>query len=326
MYLCPFIKKMGQEKTAILDLGTNTFHLLITSVTDGGYTVLLKKKIPVKIGEGGISRKLITKAARQRAIDAIRQFREIIDHYEVTEIFAFATSAIRSAADGRKLLHDIYKMTGIEIKIISGLTEAQYIYTGVKQAVELEEHPSLIMDIGGGSVEFIIGNAYTVLWKKSFEIGAQRLNDKFHKHDPARTDDIDRLNKYLEKELRPLFKAAKTYEPTTLVGSSGTFDTINEIYVHKHKIIKDPNASGFQVPVRELFEIYDELVVKNRAERLAIPGMIEMRVDMIVMSVALARFVTEKLGILKLKTSTYSLKEGILHTIIEKKQVKQLSA
>ncbi len=317
---------MEQEKIAILDLGTNTFHLLIVEISERGHRVILKEKIPVKIGERGIDRKIITRAAKERAIDAVIRFKTLAERYHVNEIIAIATSAIRTATNGPVFIREIFEKTGISIKVINGAQEAQYIYYGVRQAVELGDPISLIMDIGGGSVEFIIGNSFTVLWKKSFEIGAQRLTDKFHVHDPVNENDLTRLNKYLNKALKPLISALEKYRPTQLVGSSGTFDTLIEIYHRRENVIRNPTLTGYPLSVNSFFEIYQDLVSKNREERLMIPGMIEMRVDMIVMSAALIHFILTKYGFSKIKTSVYSLKEGILYSTLEKKQVKKLSA
>ncbi len=317
---------MEQEKIAILDLGTYTFHLLIAEVSDRGYRVLKKENLPVKIGERGIDRRIITKAAKERAIDAIQRFKKIIDISGVNETTAIATSAIRTATNGHEFIREVYEKTGINIKVISGSQEAHFIYLGVKQAVELGESLNLIMDIGGGSVEFIIGNSFTPLWKKSFEIGAQRLTDKFHTHDPVLKNDLIRLNKYLNKTLKPLIAALEKYKPSVLVGSSGTFDTLIEIYNQSQNLRKNPVITEHQLSIKSFFEIYCNLAGKNREQRLKIPGMIEMRVDMIVMSTALINFILTRFRFNKIKTSVYSLKEGILFTTLEKKQVKKLSA
>ena len=317
---------MQLENIAILDLGTNTFHLLIASLSEKNVHVISREKIPVKIGEGGIGKRFITKSAQLRAVEAVKKFSAIIQSAGVTEIHAYATSAIRSAANGARLIRDIFNETGIVVKEIRGSEEAQLIYYGVRQAVELGDQLNLIMDIGGGSVEFIIANAYTVLWKKSFEIGAQRLTDKFHRHDPVRNTDVVELNRYLERELKTLKSAIQKFKPAILVGASGTFDTFIELSHHKAGIKRDRDSTEHKLSLKAFYEIYDQLIRKNREDRLAIPGMAEMRVDMIVMSTILTHFVISNSGITRIKTSSYSLKEGILYSILEKKQVKKLSA
>ena len=317
---------MEKNRIAILDLGTNTFHLLIASLSDRHFEIIVKEKIPVKIGEGGINRAVISRGAKVRALSAVEKFKKIIEENAASEVMAFATSAIRSASNGTELLNDIYNATGIKAKIINGNQEAQYIFNGVRQAVDLGDTISLIMDIGGGSVEFIIGNVHTLLWKRSFEIGAQRLLDKFHQHDPVRNEDLVKLNHYLEKQLQPLIHAAQEYHPKVLVGSSGTFDTLSDIYCNERNIPRDPSVTERPIQLDAFFEIHKELVLKNREERLLIPGMAEMRVDMIVMSSALLHFVLTRLGLTKIRASSYSMKEGILYSLIDRRIIKQLSA
>jgi exopolyphosphatase/guanosine-5'-triphosphate,3'-diphosphate pyrophosphatase len=318
--------RMENNRIAILDLGTNTFHLLIASLSEKNFEIIVKEKIPVKIGEGGISRSIISRGAKIRALSAVGRFKNIIEENDVSEVIAFATSAIRTASNGAELLNEIYNLTGIKAMIINGNQEAQYIFNGVRQALDLGDSISLIMDIGGGSVEFIIGNAHTILWKRSFEIGAQRLLDKFHRNDPVQNEDLTRLNHYLEKQLQPLIQAALEFHPKVLIGSSGTFDTISDIYCSERNITRDPAATEHPIQLEAFFDIHKELVLKNREERLAIPGMAEMRVDMIVMSSALLHFVLTRLGLTKMRASAYSLKEGILYSLIERRIIKQLSA
>jgi exopolyphosphatase/guanosine-5'-triphosphate,3'-diphosphate pyrophosphatase len=314
------------SRLAILDLGTNTFHLVICSMEDRGYEILHKEKIPVKIGSGGISQGFISSSACARALKAVRLFKALIDQYDASEIHAFATSAIRNASNGKAFLDEVKQQSGIKVRILSGDEEAQYIYLGVRQAVAMDGRPSLIMDIGGGSVEFVIGNSHTILWKKSYEIGAQRLLDKFHKHDPVHPGDLIRLNHYLDNELKTLFVAAGKYHPVCLIGSSGTFDTLSDIYSIRHQILKDPAKTERLLPIEDFLDIHGEVIHMNHDQRLAIPGMIEMRADMFVMSAALIRVVLSRLGITQIKTSSFSLKEGVLQSMAELRQRKKLSA
>ena len=169
------------------------------------------------------------------------------------------------------------------------------------------------MDIGGGSVEFILCNNKEIFWMHSFEIGAQRLLEKFQKHDPILSDEIEALNKYLDEVLIPLFKVLKKYPADCLIGSSGTFDTVSEIYYEA----KDPSFNihkekGWEIPVSAIFEAHQLFVSKNKNERLMIPGMIPMRVDMIVVASCLIDFIIKKINIKKLRISAYALKEGVL--------------
>jgi len=302
-------------RVAVIDLGTNTFHLLIADIIDNQLHLLHKEKQSVKIGEGGISRGEIAAPAQQRALNTLQGFKEVIDDLEVEKIYANATSAFRNAGNGRELAAEIYRQTGIPIQIIDGQKEAWYIYRGVSQALDMGPKDSLILDIGGGSVEFIIANESSIQWMHSFEIGAQRLMDRFHHHDPITTDDISDLENYLDQQLTQLFPAMKEYHPQTLIGASGTFDTLSQIYSHHQGIPMEGTErtltnAGFH-------EIHQQIIHKNRSQRMAIPGMIEMRVDMIVVACSLINYLLKKFSFQNIRISTYALKEGVLSEVVE---------
>lgn len=298
-------------KKAFIDLGTNTFHLLIVEVPSK--EIHEKLSIATQLGKGGINQKIITPEAIERATKVLREFKEKTTQHSVLpeHILATATSAVRNATNGAEFTDRVLTETGIEIQVISGDEEATLIYEGVKQAVEIKE-PSLIVDIGGGSVEFIIANTAGLLWQQSFEIGGQRLMELFMKTDPISAKAVERLNNYFLEKLLPLTNAVHQYKPTTLIGSSGSFDTLNEIYQLKAFGRLPTDKIGFDYPIRAFKKAYELLVFRNRAERMEIPGMIELRVDMIVVAVCLIRFLIETYDIQQLKVSNYALKEGLM--------------
>ena len=128
---------------------------------------------------------------------------------EVEKVLAFGTSALRNAKNGAEIISRIKSTHRIDTQIISGDEEAGYIYKGVNLALHLGKEKSLIIDIGGGSVEFIIGNGEEIFWKQSFEIGAQRLLERFQKHDPILPSEIDEINLYFQERLVPLLEAIR---------------------------------------------------------------------------------------------------------------------
>lgn len=301
-----------KSRIAIIDLGTNTFHLLIAEISGKGYCITHRERLAVKLGMGGINRSVITEDGLQRAMVALRSFKNLIDQEHITKIYAFGTSALRSAQNGHEVVQKIKTVTGIDVNIISGDKEAEFIYEGVKAAVDLSEDRSLIIDIGGGSVEFIIGNNDEIFWKESFEIGAQRLLEKFQRHDPIQMDEIESLNKFIHNSLQSLRQAIIEFNPTILVGSSGTFDTLSDIFCSKYHIIKSPEEIETPLSLSGFYEIYEDLLSKNREQRMLIPGMIEMRVDMIVVACCLIKYVLDIQSFNRVRVSTYSLKEGVL--------------
>lgn len=302
------------NRVAIIDLGTNTFHLLIADINSGTAQILHKEKQSVKIGEGGISFGKIAQPAQERALGTLQGFKQKITSLDVHHIHAFATSAFRNADNGVEFAGEILKTTGIKVQIIDGQQEAQLIYLGVKQALDLGNETSLIMDIGGGSVEFIIADRNSMIGAYSFEIGAQRLMDKFHHNDPITGQEIIQLESYLDQQLKPLSAAIELHHPATLIGSSGTFDTLSHIYSLQHGMVKT-ESTELPLTLDGFHKIRDEIVLKDRAQRMAIPGMIEMRVDMIVVASSLIKYILDRYGIDLIRVSSCALKEGVLYRI-----------
>lgn len=305
------------NRRAVLDLGTNTFHLLIVEVgeSSGDWKTLKTDKIGVRIGaEGGIGSGVISPAAFQRAINAIEEFSELIEEYGVPRhnVRAIGTSAIRNASNAQELVNEVKRRFNLVIEIIDGDREAELIFKGVQAAFDLNK-TSLIMDIGGGSVEFIIGNETGLLWKKSFEIGAQRLKDLFMDTDPIKPERIEQMTTWLDVKLFELFTQIKQYRPVQLIGSSGTFDTVYDLYALENAMPPcSNNIHMYEVPLAAFEKNKAEIIAKNRWQRLAMPGMIALRADMIVVAYALIEQILRESGIQELLVSGYALKEGLI--------------
>jgi len=303
-------------RKAIVDMGTNTFHLMVVDFEQTGYKILWNEKIQVKLGVGGINRNTITSEAIDRAITTLKKFKIKASEFHVSEILAFGTSAMRNADNKDFVVEKIKNETGIQTKIISGDEEAKLIYEGVNLALKLENEKALIVDIGGGSVEFIIGNGKEIFWKQSFEIGGQRLLERFQKHDPIHNSEIDEVTSYLKESLVSLADSMTVHSPKTLAGSSGTFDTLSEIYC-KQSGIEYPDLPETPFAHEAFQKIYQEIISKNRAERMQIPGMIELRVDMIVVSCILVKFILDSFLFEKIRVASFSLKEGVLASLLK---------
>ncbi|WP_345330155.1 exopolyphosphatase [Mucilaginibacter defluvii] len=303
------------KRVAVMDLGTNTFHLLITQGGINDYTVLEHEHIAVRIGEGGINKGTIQPEAFARGLATMQQFSRLIDKHHVDRVRAIATSALRNAGNGQDFISQVKELTGIQIEIINGDTEAGLIYEGIKASGCLSANNTLIMDIGGGSVEFILGNNEGIIWKQSFEIGAARLMDKFHKTDPIPQASIVELNAYLEEKLQPLFDAVDQHKVDTLIGSSGAFETFTELIEKpKKKDFRLKDIRNYSFSTGELISVTDAVIASSHRDRASNQAIIPVRVDMIVVASLITRFVMQKLNINNVAMSTYSLKEGVLAT------------
>ncbi len=306
------------NRVAIIDLGTNTFNLLIVQFNpDKSYEIVCQTKISVKLGEGGITKGFIAPEAFQRGIDALKMHRLTIQLHNADKVIAFATSAIREASNGKEFVNIAKEVTKIDVEMISGDREAELIYLGVRDAVEMNENTSLIIDIGGGSTEFIIASKNQVYWKQSFLLGAARLLELFNPSDPIQPDEIKAISSYLKTELQPLYNAIKKYPVTELIGSSGSFDSLAEMIAYRFytpDILKDKTEYTFTLP--DCAQIYMILMKSTKKDRMEMKGLISMRVDMIVISSILVHFILTEFDIHKMRLSTFSLKEGVLHELI----------
>lgn len=302
-------------RVAVLDLGTNTFHLLIADVAPGiRPTLVYQETIAVKLGEGGISKGYINQDAFDRGIKAIKKFKIQIDNYLPEAIKSAATSAIRSASNGVEFIDKIKDETSIELDIIDGDIEANLIYLGVRAAVPMTQN-SLIVDIGGGSVEFIICDESDLLWKKSFPIGAARLMDQFHHSDPISSSEISEMITYLESSTQDLKTQLEIYKPELMIGSAGAFETF--------ALLQDPEfkpsfeSPEFNLDLAKFRGISEKIIKSTHAERVAIPQIPPVRVDMIVVAAILTQYIIKVSGIKELKLSGYSLKEGLLLSTLD---------
>jgi exopolyphosphatase/guanosine-5'-triphosphate,3'-diphosphate pyrophosphatase len=303
------------SRIAILDLGTNTFHLLIADFTSGIPEVVFRDRAAVKLGMGGINQNRITEDAWQRALIALQGFQASIGRHGCSRTIAIGTSALRCAENAKAFVDLVKSDLGITIDVISGDREAELIFRGVAAAVHPGSDPALVVDIGGGSVECIIGTRQSILWRHSFEIGGQRLLERFHRHDPLPQGELEELEHYLTEALSPLWAALKIYSPHFLIGASGTFDTLSEIHCIRAGLPYEPGAPESPLTIESFYSILPDLTSRDRARRMLIPGMIEMRVDMIVVTSHLIRVILQQHPFSGIRVSSYSLKEGVLFSV-----------
>jgi len=300
---------------AILDFGTNTFNLLIAERGERTFEILHASKQPVKLGRGGIQLNRITPDAFERGFVAIHNHLETIRKFGVEEIRAFATSAIRNATNGRQFVEEVEKRFGFRVRVIPGEREAELIYKGVRQAVEITEKKVMILDIGGGSNEFIICNREGIAWKHSFELGMARILELFDLSDPITHEEIHALESYFNQELQPLFEAVKKEKPRTLIGASGSFDTFYAMIRHRSGMVDDP-GHGRPISMTDFKKIRHLLIRSTLEERKLIPGMEPVRVEMIVAAVIFVGFVIRECHIKELIQSGFALKEGVVAELV----------
>lgn len=306
-------------RVAVIDLGTNTFNLLIVDVeTNGAFRTVVNTKRAVKIGQGAMVAGELLEKPMQRAKRALSAYLKIIEEHQCDDIRAVATSGIRSTTNGAAFVAQVQTDLGLHIEIISGETEAKLIYKGVNQAIRFGKQPRLIMDIGGGSTEFIIADNTGVLWLKSFSLGISRVLQTLNPHDPLASTDLRQLNKLLEKELPELIENCQKHNVKTMVGASGSFDSFMEMIWAKegiHKLANTVKTEAFNLPKLRL--LHDELLRVDFSTRKNIPGLVEMRVDTIHLASYMVQWVMQNCRLVGLLLSSYAMKEGVIQQAVE---------
>lgn len=302
-------------RIAILDLGTNTFNLLVSEASlDHKLSVIYTAKEAVKLGEGGIHKGIITDEAMARGIKAIENHLQNLKKFKPEKIYAFGTSAIRDARNSKDFIRTVQERFDIFVHIIPGDREADFIYKGVRQTLEMNEDPVMILDIGGGSNEFIIANNKKIFWKYSFDLGMARMLEMYPPSNPITHEEILKLEKYFEAELDSLFPAVKEYKPSILIGASGSFETFHSLLCHSmpEKYNVHDMKSSREIKLKDYFMLHVTLLKSTLEERTTMPGMELVRVEMIILATVFVNFVLKMCKTETLIQSDYALKEGVV--------------
>jgi len=292
-------------RKAVIDLGTNTFNLAIAEVENNTINLLHAEKEGVAIGRGGINDKLLSEDAIQRAINCIERFKSRCVDFQVAKIEAIGTSAIRDASNKQTFLKSVKDATGIEIDVINGIQEANLIYQGIAYTYNFES-PSLIMDIGGGSTEFIAANANGIKDLISLNIGVSRIFQLFSFSNPMTSEDILNVENYLEAHEHDFFNRINCQ---TLVGASGSFETFFEL-VHQTAYPKGYETQ--ELDFKEFESILDWIISTSQSERDLNDFIIPIRKKMAPIAAIKTRWVINKMKANRIVISPCSLKEGVL--------------
>ena len=300
-------------RISIIDLGTNTFNLLVAEIlADKQINILHRSKYPVKLGEGGINQNHITDEAQNRAHHAFVEMKQIITSHKTIKTFGFATSAIRTAKNGMDFVKQIHQDFDIDIEVISGNREAELIYYGTREAVGLDDEVVAILDIGGGSNEIIIANSEKIFWKKSYPIGMTRLLEQFQPSDPIKQDELQEIEAFLKDKLSDLIEALKTYSVKTLIGSSGSFSTLRQVILAEEKAEFQTDQTHYNIKLEDFNSLHKRFLESTLEERMQMEGMDSARVHLMVIASVFINFLVKKSDLSVLFQSAYALKEGAL--------------
>lgn len=292
-------------RKAVIDLGTNTFNLLIAEVDSSRFNTIISTKIGVALGMGGILENRISSEAFDRGMSALKEFKELCDEYEVKRIIAIGTSALRDASNGQEFRTRALDEFDINIQIVDGKKEAELIYAGVKLTYDFAR-PAMIMDIGGGSTEFIFADREGIQFLTSLNIGVSRLYQQIPTDDPLSRDDIQRIEQWLEDKTNGFFDNKTAH---TLVGASGTFETFYELIYDANFI---PGFETITLSREELNQCLKQIMESTQAERDANDRIVPIRKKMAPVAAVKTNWVLKKLDVSEIVISPFSLKEGAL--------------
>jgi exopolyphosphatase/guanosine-5'-triphosphate,3'-diphosphate pyrophosphatase len=319
----------NNQRVAIIDCGTNTFNLLVKEKVEGKWKTLFKTKLPVKLGAGGFSENVLMPNRMARGLDALFSYKNVIDSLGVKDVRVFATSAVREASNGNEFVAKVKKHLNFDMEVISGDREAELIFEGVVQTTEEIKEDYLIMDIGGGSTEFIFVRDQKPLWRKSYLLGVSRLHGMLNPASRINQDDVHRLRAHLNNELQDLISFLKENPVRVLVGSSGSFDTLFDMYQFARAKDSSKDASQDsrkdstesstegsrklnEIPFNAYPSVHQWLMGSTLEERLKHPSIPQMRAEYMPLSTYLVKFILEQSSFNKMYQSEYALKEGVL--------------
>jgi exopolyphosphatase / guanosine-5'-triphosphate,3'-diphosphate pyrophosphatase len=300
-------------RIAALDLGSNSFHLLVVDAhPDGTFVPIVREKEMLRLGDVVSREGRITEAAAERVVATIRRFHTLAEAAGAHEFVAKATSAIREADNGGALIDHIFEETGIRIAVISGREEARLIFGAIRASVVLDPGPALCFDLGGGSLEVMVGDTSGLAWSDSVHLGVARLTAELVAGDPPSSDDRRRLSERLTSHLLPVAEQVTDFAPRLAVGSSGTLcDLARMVAAHRDGTVP-VSVNHLRVGRDDLLEIHDKVLSMTSAERARLPGLEPRRADLVPAGSMFLVTAMELFGFDEMVMSEWALREGIV--------------
>lgn len=305
---------------AAIDIGTNSFHLVIAKIDEKKrFTLITRAKEVVRLGSSSNDMKYISPESMDRGIETLKRFRLICDSYNA-KIEAVATSATREALNKDIFLTRVLNETGIEINIVSGYEEARLIYLGVLQSLDIYNKRILLIDIGGGSTEFLIGEKSEVISASSIKVGAVRLTHKFSLDNKIDKTSLKNAKQFVKGAINQVVRLLENEKYDMVIGSSGTIATIGSIISSENTVSEDfeIKLNGFEIRKKSLQNAVNRIYkAETKHERTEIQGLDPKRADIITAGAVITEQIFSELNIDKMTLSGYALREGIIMNYIQ---------
>jgi exopolyphosphatase / guanosine-5'-triphosphate,3'-diphosphate pyrophosphatase len=310
----------GPVNLAALDIGTNSFHLVVARVLDNGFEIVTREKETVRLGHGGGDMKKLSSDAIDRGIAALRRMQRIAAVHDAP-VRAVATSAVREAHNSDVFLARAHSEANVDIEVISGLEEARLIHLGVLQAVPAFEQRLILVDIGGGSTEVLVGEHGETLAARSFKLGAVRLTDRFFPGGATTAGSVRDCRSYIRSILATFERDVEALGFDIAIASSGTAESICRI-IHAARDDGELHTfNRFEFTVAELQSITESLAKRKTSDdRKSTAGLDPVRSDIIVAGALVMEGVADIFGIKSFVFSEAALREGVLLDTIARLQ------
>lgn len=302
-------------KFGAIDIGTNSIHLVMAEISpQGDYKVLGREKDMVQLGKGGFGEHLLTERAMEDGLNALRRFKKMAESQGVTKLRAVATSAVREAKNGGAFVQRVRDELGLRISVIAAGEEARLIYVGVRHAIDMglsDDRQTLIVDIGGGSVEFIAGNAQRIAEKASVKLGGSRLAELFIRSDPPASSEVKAMRRHIRTHLDPIIARMRSLPIKQGIATSGSAKNI-AIMCGYGRGEAMPEESRLRIFREELQALRDQMTRMSREERLRVPGMDARRVDAVIPASTLLLRLMKRCNLEILEHCDFALREGVM--------------
>ncbi|HYK02342.1 MAG TPA: Ppx/GppA phosphatase family protein [Thermoanaerobaculia bacterium] len=307
-----------KQRIAAIDVGTNSIHMVVVEQQRHGYRVIDKEKDMVQLGRGSLEGRPLTDDAIARGVAALQRMAGIAERWQVTGVVAVATSAIREAPNGRRFITAAQKASGINVRVISGEEEADYIYRAVRSAIDFHGGTALAIDIGGGSVELIVGTQDEVYLTRSEPVGALRMAQMFDLDRAATPAAVDECRKYVRKGLKKTLAAVARLGFDFSVGTSGTIVALSTLAAASAAANGDAVSSGLRwLSRKRLRDVIDALTPLNAGDRAKRFGIDERRAETILAGAIVLDEIMRKLDIEQLRSCDAALREGIVEHVLD---------
>jgi exopolyphosphatase/guanosine-5'-triphosphate,3'-diphosphate pyrophosphatase len=310
-------------RLAAIDVGSNSIHMVVAQIDpDGGVTTLWRMKEHTGLGKLSFPKRRITNEAIDRGLAVLARFKHAAQTKSAEKVVAVATSAIREASNGGEFIQRAWREHRIRIRVVDAREEARLIYLGARHGScfgDKPDEPAMLLDIGGGSAEIIVGTNERAMVLESRKLGASRMTARFIKSDPPDAKDVERLRKHYQKELKPIMTSGVLpLEPAKFVGTSGTLENIAAMCAANSKSTDDVTT----IDVKPLDKLVAKLLKSTSDKRTEMPGLDAKRSDQIIAGVLLVQEVMrsiEPLGLKKIELCGSALREGILVDYVQRK-------